>query len=401
MIRARLLAALVSLVLMPGLARAAEPIRIGVLTDMNGILANDMGPGSVLAAQMAVEEMGGKVGDRPVEIISGDHQNKPDIGTTIARQWYDQGVTAIVDVPNSAIALGISALAAQKNRVFASTGASTTELTGAHCNANTVHWPTDNYAIGHVAGQAILAKGGKKWFFITADYAFGYDIEAQTSDAVKQGGGSIVGAVRTPIGTTDFSSYLIQARSSGADVLMLAMVGDDTTNALKQAAEFGIGKTMRLAAPTSTQIAVRGLGLQTAQGLLAVGNFEWNFNDRTRAFAARFEKRFPRHWPPTNMQAGTYSAVIHIMRALQAGADPMDGRAVVAKMKALPTDDDAFGPGSVRIDGRKMENVYLMQVKTPAESTSEWDQFKILAKIPAEQAFRPLADGKCNLAQMQ
>jgi branched-chain amino acid transport system substrate-binding protein len=376
---------------------AAEPIRIGVLSDMTGILANDMGPGSVIATQMAIDEVGGKIGDRPIELVTGDHQNKPDVGASIARQWFDSGVLAIFDTPNSAIALNVAAQARERNRVFATTGATTTELTGARCSPNTVHWPVDNYAIGHSLGEAVLARGGRKWFFITTDYAFGTDQEAQTSDAVRRGGGVVVGGVRTPMGTSDYSSYLIQAQQSGADVVMLAMVGDDVMNALKQAAEFGLTKTMTVAAPTMGQTEVRAVGLAPTQGLLAISNFLWNLNDDTKAFSARFLERDPRHWEPTKLQAGTYSVVRHYLRALQTGVDPADGRAVVAAMKAIKVQDQAFGTNWVRADGRFMNPVFLVQVNTPAQSTGPWDLMHVVGTIPAEQAYRPLAGGGCPL----
>ena len=373
-------------------AQAQAKLRIGVLTDMNGILANDMGLGSVIAAQMAVEDMGGGV-----EVLAGDHQQKPDVGAAIAREWFDSGVTAIFDVPNSAIALGTAAMARAKNKVFAAGGASTSELTNEKCSPNTVAWSADNYALGHSTGAAIIAGGAKKWFFLTSDYAFGYDLEAQAMDAVRRGGGQIMGSVRVPMGTADFSSFLLGAQGSGADVLMVSAVGEDNVKSVKQAHEFGVSKTMRIAAPTVTQNDVRGMGLDIAQGILKVGNFDWDLNDGTRAFSKRFSERLPRHWPPTHLQAGVYAAVLHYLKAVKAGADPQDGRAMVAAMKAMPTDDPIFGKCRIREDGRVMQTLYLFRVKAPGEPKGEWDQFALVRTIPPDQAFRPLSESACPL----
>ncbi len=378
-------------------ARAAEPIRIGVLTDMNGILANDMGPGSVIAAELAVADSGGMVGDRPVQVISGDHQQKPDVGAAIVRQWYDSGVAAIFDVPNSAIALGTAQLARDKNKVFVAGGASSSELTNTKCSPNTVAWAVDNYAIGHSTGEAVLAQGGRNWFFLTSDYAFGYDLEAQATDAVRKGGGRVVGSTRVPLGATDYSSFLLQAQHSGADTLMICAVGEDTVNAVKQATEFGLSRTMRVAAPSVTLNDVRGIGLSVGQGILKVSNFDWNINDGTRAFSKRFSDRLPRHWPPTNLQAGVYSAVLHTMKALQSGVDPLDGAAVVAAMKKIPVNDKVFGEARIRADGRVMQTLYLLQVKKPGEPVGEWDMFKLVDTISPEKAFRPVAESSCAL----
>ena len=382
-------------------ARAAEPIRIGVLTDMNGILANDMGRGSALAAQLAIEDFGGKVSGRPVELLVGDHQQKPDVGAAIARQWFDSGVCAIFNVPNSAIALGTAELARTRNRVFVAGGASSSELTNAKCSPNTIAWAVDNYAIGHSTGQAVLARGGRNWFFLTSDYAFGYDLEAQAMDAVRKGGGRIVGSVRAPLGTTDYSSFLLQAQQSGADVLMISAVGDDTVNAIKQAHEFGLSQSMRVAAPSVTTNDVVGIGVAVGQGILKVSNFDWDVNDKTRAFSRRFAERMANRWPPTNLQAGDYAGVLHTLKALQTGVDPLDGRAVVERMKQLPVNDAVFGAASIRADGRVMQDLYLLQVKSPGEPKGERDVFKVIGTIPAEQAFRPVAESVCSLLRKE
>ena len=378
-------------------ARAVEPIRIGVLTDMNGILANDMGAGSVLAAQMAVADAGGAISGRAVQVLAGDHQQKPDVGAAIARQWFDADVAAIFDVPNSAIALGVAALARARNRLFVAGGASSSELTDSKCSPNTIAWAVDNYAIGHSTGAAVLARGGRNWFFLTSDYAFGYDLEAQARDAVLAGGGRVMGSTRVPLGASDFSSFLLQAQQSGADVLMVCAVGQDTVNAVKQAHEFGLTRAMRIAAPSVTLNDVRGIGLEVAAGILKVSNFDWDINEGTRAFSRRFSERLPRHWPPTNLQAGVYSAVLHMMKALNSGADPADGRGLAEAMKKIPVDDPVFGKAYIRADGRVMQQLYLLQVKAPGQPRGAWDDFAVLDPIAPEQAFRPLARSSCPL----
>jgi branched-chain amino acid transport system substrate-binding protein len=378
-------------------ARAAEAIRIGVLTDMNGILANDMGHGSAVAAQLAIEDAGGKVGDRAIELLVGDHQQKPDVGAAIARQWFDSGVCAIFNVPNSAIALGTAELARVRNRVFVAGGASSSELTNTKCSPNTVAWAVDNYAIGHSTGQAVLAQGGKNWFFLTSDYAFGYDLEAQAMDAVRKGGGKVAGSVRVPLGSSDYSSFLLQAQQSGADVLMISAVGDDTVNAVKQTHEFGLNQTMRVAAPSVTTNDVVGIGVAVAQGILKVSNFDWDMNEGARAFARRFAERMGKRTVPTNIQAGDYSAVLHTLKALQTGVDPLDGRAVVARMKQSPVEDAVFGKASIRADGRVMQELYLLRVKAPGQPKGEKDVFEVVASIDPSVAFRPVSESVCPL----
>ncbi|MBV9813131.1 MAG: ABC transporter substrate-binding protein, partial [Acetobacteraceae bacterium] len=312
--------------------------------------------------------------------------------------WLDnEGVDAIADVPNSAIALAVNDLVRQRNKVLLGSGVGTSELTGAKCSPNTVHWTYDNWELGHALGSAVLARGGNKWFFLTADYAFGYDLESNTANAVKAGGGTVLGEVKHPLGTSDFSSYLLQAQSSGANVLALANAGADTTNSIKQANEFGLAQTMTIVGPIVNINVIAGTGLAAAQGVLAVTPFYWDFNDATRAFAARFAARHPRHIMPNDMQAGVYAAVLHYGKAVKAIGRADDGAAVVDEMKRLPTDDPLFGRGTIRPDGRKVHPVYLFQTKTPAESTGQWDMFKLVSTIPAAEAFRPLNEGHCPL----
>ena len=382
-----------------GVAMAEEaPVRIGILNDMSGPYADYQGPGSVVAAQMAVEDYGGKVAGRKIEVISADHQNKVDIGTNIARKWFEtEGVDAIFDVPNSSIAFAISDLAREKNKVFIASGAGSDALTGAKCSPNTVQWTYDTYAYGHGIGKAIVAQGGKKWFFITADYSFGKDLEKQTAEAVVANGGTVVGSVRHPIGTADFSSYLLQAQAAGVDVIAFANAGADTTNAMKQAAEFTLGKDHKLVGIILGIEGIPGLGLAAAQGSFILNPFYWDYSDAGRAFTKRYVERLPSHNVPDDMQIGVYASVLHYLKAVDKLGSAADGRAVVAKMKELPTDDPIFGKGYIRPDGRKIHPMYLQQVKTPAELKSKWDVLKVVATIPGEEAFRPLKDGHCPL----
>jgi branched-chain amino acid transport system substrate-binding protein len=381
-------------------ASAADirPVKIGVLNDMSGIYADYQGLGSVIAAQMAVEDVGGKIGDAPVIVLSADHQNSPDTGSSITRKWFDtEGVDAIADVPNSAIALAVNDLTRDKNKVFLASGAGTSDLTGIKCSPNTVHWTYDTWELGHALGRAVLARGGQKWFFITADYNFGYDLERNMAEAVKAGGGTVAGSVRHPLGTTDFSSYLLQAQASGANVLALANAGGDTSTAIKQANEFGLTSSMAIVGPIVNINVIQATGLKAAAGVLALTPFYWDMTEATRAFAQRFAARHPRHIMPNDMQAGVYAAVLHYAKAVKQVGAATDGRAVVAAMKQIPTDDPLFGKGVIRIDGRKMHPVYLFETKTTAESHGEWDMFKQIGTVPAEQAFRPLSEGKCPL----
>jgi branched-chain amino acid transport system substrate-binding protein len=375
-------------------------IKIGVLNDQSSLYADLSGQGSVLAAKMAIEDFGGSVNGTPVEVVFADHQNKPDVGSNIARQWYDvDQVDMIVDVPNSAVALAVNELTREKNKVFLVSGAATSSLTGDKCSPNTVHWTYDTWALANGTGKAVVQTGGDSWFFLTADYAFGHALEKDTAAAVEKGGGQVAGAVRHPLNTADFSSFLLQAQSSGAKVIGLANAGADTTNSIKQASEFGIVQGgQQLAALLLFLTDVHALGLPAAQGLTFTESFYWDQNDKTREFAKKFAER-NRGIHPTMVHAGVYSATLHYLKALAALGGDADGAAVVAKMKELPTDDILFGQGSIREDGRKIHDMYLFQVKTPDESEGEWDYYKLRATIPAAEAFRPLDQGGCPLVK--
>ena len=373
-------------------------IRIGVLNDMSSVYADFQGPGSVLAAQMAAEDFS-KTSKRKVEILSADHQNKPDVGAGVARRWLDvEGVDMIADLPNSAAALAVSDIVREKNRVMIGSGAGTALLTGARCSPNTVHWTYDTWSMGHALARGVIEGGGKSWFFVTADYAFGHDLEKQATDEVMASGGKVIGSVRHPIGTSDFSSFLLQAQSSGAQVIALANAGGDTVNSVKQAAEFNLGAKQRIVALIFDLQSVPALGLKTAQGLTAVNAFYWDMDEKTREWSARYQARHPKKMMPNHMHAGVYAGTLHYLKAVEKVGSPADGRAVVAAMKAMPTDDPLFGTGQIRADGRKLHPMYLLQVKTPAEAKSEWDVFKVTGTIPADKAFRPLKDGGCPLA---
>jgi len=382
----------------PGIAAAQAPIRIGVMNDQSSVYADFQGPGSVLAAQMAVEDYGGKAAGRKVEVLSADHQNKPDVGSVIARKWLDQdGVDVIMDLPNSAVAFAVSEVVRQKNKVMIGSGAGSSDLTGARCSPNTVHWTYDTWSYGHSLAKAVMERGGKTWFFITADYAFGHDLERQATDQLLKGGGKVVGGVRTPIATPDFSSFLLAAQSSGAQVVALAVAGGDTTTSMKQAAEFGLPAKQSIVSLIFGINNVPALGLKASQGALTVFPFYWDMNEGTRAWSRKFQKRAHNHAMPNDMQAGVYAGVLHYLKAVDKVGGAEDGKAVVAAMKAMPTDDPLFGKGRIREDGRKLHPMYLLQVKTPAESKGDWDYFKILSTIPAEQAFRPMSEGNCPL----
>ncbi|CAA7626746.1 Extracellular ligand-binding receptor [Candidatus Terasakiella magnetica] len=374
-------------------------IKIGVLNDMSGIYSDFQGPGSVIAAQMAVEDFGGKVNGTSVEVLAADHQNKPDVGMAIARQWLDKdGVDVIMDLPNSAIALAVNEVVREKNSVFIGIGAGTDLLTGEKCSPNTVHWVYDTWADANSLARAASRAGAKSWYFVTADYAFGYAVEKQAIRAVEQEGGKVLGSVRHPLGTMDFSSFVLQAQASKAQAIGIASAGGDVTSVIKQAKEFGITQGGQKLVALIFQInSVQALGLETTQGLLTVSPFYWDQNAETRAFAKRFQERHKKHAVPNEMHAGMYSAVTHYLKSLQALGSDGDGRAVVAKMKELRTKDQLFGEGYVREDGRKMHPMHLIEVKTPAESKGEWDYFKILSTIPAEESFRPLAEGNCPM----
>ena len=372
-------------------------IRIGVLNDMSSVYADFQGPGSVEAARLAAEDFA-KKSKLKVEILSADHQNKADTGAAIARRWFDvDGVDMIIDIPNSAVALAVADIAREKNKVMIGSGAGTALLTGERCSPNTVHWTYDTWALGHGVARGVMQQGGKNWFFITADYAFGHDLEKQASDEVIAGGGKVVGSVRHPINSSDFASFLLQAQSSKADVIALANAGGDTVNAIKQAAEFGLGQKEKLVALVFDLQSVASLGLKAAQGLTAMNASYWDTNEETRAWARRYQQRHPKKMMPNHMQAGVYSAVMHYLQGVEKASSAADGRAVVAAMKSIPIDDPLTGKGEIREDGRAIHPMYLLQVKAPAESKSEWDVFKVTGTIPADKAFRPLADGRCPL----
>jgi branched-chain amino acid transport system substrate-binding protein len=375
-------------------------IKIGILSDMSSLYTDLSGQGSVVAAQMAVEDFGGKLGESPIEIVSADHQNKADIGSNIARQWFDvDKVDVIADVPNSGVALAVNEIAREKNKVFLISGAASSALTGDKCSPNTVHWTYDTWALANGTGKAIVQTGGDSWFFITADYAFGHALEKDTAAVVEANGGKVVGAVRHPLNTADFSSFLLQAQSSGAKVIGLANAGADTTNSIKQAAEFGIvAGGQSLAGLLIFLTDVHALGLETAQGLIFTESFYWDTNDATRAFAKKFAER-NRGIHPTMIHAGVYAAVTHYLKAVSALGSDGDGKAAIAKMKELPTDDPLFGKGTIRADGRKVHDMYLFEVKKPAESKAAWDYYKLRATIPAAEAFRPIEQGNCPLVQ--
>ena len=373
-----------------------KPLRIGVLNDMSGVFADFQGPGSVVAARLAIEDWVAAHPGASVEILSADHQNKPDVGMAVARRWLDQeDVAAIVDVPNSAIALAVADLVRERNRVFIGSGAGIADLTGARCSPNTVHWTYDTWEITHALGRAITERGGKTWFTMAADYAFGADLDRNLTEAVRAAGGQVLGGVKHPFPTDDFSSFLLTAQASDAQVLALNNAGGDTTTALKQAAEFGLTRTMQICGPVFNINMAQGVGLQVAQGVLGVSPFYWDMDDGTRAFSQRFAERHPRRAMPNDMQAGVYAGLLHLLKAVDKLGGGGDGRAVVDTMKAIPTDDPLFGRGTIRADGRKLHPVYLIQAKTPAESRAEWDLFKVIGTVAADQAFRPLADGGC------
>jgi branched-chain amino acid transport system substrate-binding protein len=374
-------------------------LRIGVLTDKSSVYADYQGRGSVLAAQMALEDYA-RTSNRKAEIVSADHQNKPDVGAAIARRWIEtEGVDVIVDLPNSAVALAVSDIVRDRNKVVIGSGAGTALLTGAKCSPNTVHWTYDTWAYGHSVARAVLAQGGNTWFFITADYAFGHDLEKQAADEVTAGGGKVLGAVRHPLGTSDFASFLVQAQSSGAQIVAFANAGGDLSNSLKQAAEFGLAPKQKAVGLIFGVTNVPGLGLKATQGLQAVAPFYWDMNEATRAWSRRFQERHPSRMMPNDMHAGVYASVLHYLKAVDRTGGGHNGKAVVAAMKATFTDDPLFGKGRIREDGRKLHPMYLLEVKKPEESNGDWDYLKVVANIDAEKAFRPLSEGGCPLVK--
>ncbi|MGY0574392.1 ABC transporter substrate-binding protein [Bradyrhizobium sp. RDM12] len=377
-----------------------KTVKIGALSDQSGLYADLGGPGSTLAAQMAVEDSGLAAKGWKIDIISGDHQNKPDIGTAIARQWFDvDKVDIIVDVPNSGVALAVNNVVKEKNGVYINSGAATSDLTNAQCSPNTVHWTYDTYMLAHTTGQALVKAGGDTWFFLTADYAFGAALERDTTAVITANGGKVVGGVKHPLNTPDFSSFLLQAQASKAKIVGLANAGGDTTNSIKQAAEFGIVKGgQKLAALLLFLTDVKAIGLETAQGLNFTETFYWDMNDQTRAFSKRFSEKMKNGAMPTMVQAGVYAGVRHYLKALDAlGGNPHDGVKVVEKMKSIPTEDDLFGKGEIQPNGRTIHNAYLFEVKKPSESKGPWDFYKLVGTVPGDQAFTPLSESKCAL----
>ena len=374
-------------------------IKIGVLNDQSSLYADLAGQGSVIAARMAVEDFGAAKKGMKVEIVSADHQNKPDVGSAIARQWYDADkVDVIFDVPNSGVALAVNQITRDKGKALIVSGAATADLTGKACSPNTVHWTYDTWMLANGTGNAIVKTGGDTWFFLTADYAFGHALERDTEAVVLKAGGKVLGKVRHPLNTQDFSSFLLQAQSSKAKIIGLANAGGDTTNAIKQAAEFGIVKGGQNLAGLLVFITdVHALGLENAQGLILTESFYWDYNDQTRAFAKRFAAA-DRGIHPTMVHAGVYAGVLHYLKAVQALKSD-DGAKVIQKMKEIPTDDPLFGKGRIRQDGRKLHPVYLLEVKKPSESRYPWDYYKIRATIAADQAFRPEKEGGCPLVK--
>ncbi len=377
-----------------------KTVKIGSLSDQSGLYADLGGPGSTLAAQMAAEDSGLMAKGWKIDIISGDHQNKPDIGSNLARQWFDvDKVDAVVDVPNSGVALAVNNIVKEKNGVYINSGAATSDLTNAQCSPNTVHWTYDTYMLAHSTGQALVKAGGETWFFLTADYAFGAALERDTTAVVAANGGKVVGTVKHPLNTSDFSSFLLQAQSSKAKVIGLANAGGDTTNSIKQAAEFGIVKGgQKLAALLLFITDVKAIGLETAQGLNFTETFYWDMNDETRAFSKKFAARMKNGAPPSMVQAGVYAGLRHYFKALEAlGGNPHDGVKVVEKMKSMPTDDALFGKGSIEPNGRTIHSAYLFEVKKPSESKSAWDFYKLVGTVPGDQAFTPLDKSTCAL----
>ena len=379
------------------------PLRLGVLTDMSSLYADATGPGSVLAAKMAVEDFLASPHkmNRQIEVISGDHLNKADVAANTTREWIDtNGVDVVIDAPNSAVALAARNIVQQKNRVFLISGASSSDLTGKFCSPNLVHWTYDTYALSTGTASGVLASGGKTWFTLTADYAFGHTMEGDVRRVVEKSGGTVVGGVRAPINGQDFSSFLLQAQASKAQVVALINAGGDTINSIKQSVEFAlVPGGQRVVAMVLYLSDVHSLGLKVAQGLQFTESFYWDLNDGTRAWTKRFAPRNNDRYP-TQLQAGVYGATLHYLRAVDAlGGASTDGKAIVDKMKELPTDDPLFGKGTIRADGRKLHNMYLFQVKKPEESKYLWDYYTLIKTIPPEQAWRPLNEGGCDFVK--
>ena len=383
----------------PLAAQAAIPndtVKVGILNDQSGPFADQSGKGSVAAAELAVDDFKKEAGPLKVEILYGDHQNKPDIGSNIVRQWVDQdGVAAVADAVNSGVGLAVNQIMRDKNRTFVATNVGTSDLTGKFCQPTTVQWNMDTWAMGNASAKALLKQGGDSWYFISFDYALGQALQRDATDALGKLGGKVVGAVKHPLGTTDFGSYLLQAQGSGAKVIAFADTGGDLITGVKQAAEFGITPNQTLAGLFTQITDVDALGLKAAQGLIVTESFYWDLNDATRAFSKRFAEKMGGRMPTAN-QAGVYSSVLAYLRAVKA-ADTIDGDKVVAQMRAKPIEDPLIGPVNVRIDGRATHAMYVFRVKKPEQSKGRWDDYELIATIPATEAFRPLADGGCPL----
>ena len=385
--------------LAPPFARAdiARPLKIGVLNDMSGVYADFQGPGSVIATHLAVDDYAGPLGVA-VEIVSADHQNKPDVGAAIARKWFEnENVDVIMDLPNSSVALAVLGIATEKNKAVIGSGAGSSVLTGPKCSRNFVHWTYDTYEVGTSLGKALTEQGGKTWFFITADYAFGKDLRDNCAAAVEAAGGKVLGDARHPLNTPDFSSFLLQAQASGADVVAFANAGGDLNNAIKQAHEFGLASKQKLASFVLNITNIPALGLETAAGSLICTPFYWDFNDGTRAFAKRFQAAHATHMMPNDMHAGMYAATAHLMKAMAQTKSADDGVKLIDAMKAIPTDDPLFGKGSIQPNGRALHPAYLFEVKKPSESKGPWDYYKLIGTTPGDQAFRPLSESACPL----
>jgi len=379
-------------------------LRIGVLTDLSGPYRDITGPTSMACVRQAIEDFDVSGKGMQVEVVSGDHQNKADIGANLARQWFDQdGVDMITDVPNSSVALAVAQVAKEKNKAYVNSSMGVEFTTSAQCNANTIQWTYDVYMVSKLTGSTLVRAGGDTWFFVTADYAFGQQLEQTATKFIQLNGGKVLGRAAYPFpGTTDFSSFLIQAKSSGARVLGLANAGSDTINAIKQAYEFGLPKGgMRLAAMLMFISDVHALGLEVAQGLTLSNSYYWDLNDRTRAFNQRVRSKTPNNWPGM-LHAGCYAGTLHYLKAaadMGIKGAKADGAAAIARMKAMPTDDDCFGQGTIRPDGRKLHPGYLFEVKKPSESKGPWDYYRLLASTPAAEAFRPVGESSCPLSR--
>jgi branched-chain amino acid transport system substrate-binding protein len=395
----RVLIAAAAAVLLGTAAHAEDlAVKIGVMSDMSGLYADLGGPGSVAAAKLAIEDFNPAAHGMKVELVTGDMQNKPDIGANLARQWYDvDHVDMIVDVPNSGVALAVNEVAREKNKVFIVSGAASSDLTGPKCSPDTIHWTYDTWMLANGTGKALVKTGGDTWFFLTADYAFGHALERDTTAVVLANGGKVLGSVSVPLNNADFSSFLLQAQSSKAKIIGLANAGGDTINSIKQGAEFGITSGGQQFAGLLVFISdVNSLGLKTAQGLVLTATWYWDMNDANRAWTKRWQAQMPGKFP-TMVQAGVYSAVTHYLKAVAALKSSTDGKVVVAKMKEIPTDDPLFGKGTIRADGRKIHPAYLFEVKKPNESKYPGDYYKLRATIPADEAFRPMKDDNCPL----